>query len=96
MSFIKLGERLDQRLYSAQRSKLREKFGVSNNVPVLEDEVSKPKLIGENGGWFTRGGTPIHAPSSYAKSGWSNMVYQTSTQVIVVPKGTKFAQRFEK
>ena len=72
---------------SAQRSQIRRIVGRSrcNNIPVVViPGTDKPELTGESGGWFTRGGTPIDHPSAYSRRGWSNMVYQRSTERIFV------------
>jgi len=45
---------------------------------------SRPHYTGEGFGFYTRGGTYIQHPSSYSKSGWSNMVYHSSTLTIEV------------
>lgn len=82
MSWANTGERADAKI----RTKIREKFGAPNNVPVIEADVICPMLIGESGGFFTKGGTRISHPSAYAKKGFSNMCYICSTYVIKVPK----------
>ena len=54
-------------------------------VPViLTDGDYAPTVSGTRGGFYTRGGTPIAHPSAYAKKGFSNMVYHTSTRQIHV------------
>ena len=72
---------------SRQRSAIRAAVRRSrcNNIPVIVIPGNdKPELTGESGGWFTRGGTPISHPSAYSRRGWSNMVYQRSTERIFV------------
>lgn len=44
---------------------------------VAGDDV--PYEAGESYHWRTRGGRVVHHPSAYAKSGWSNLVYEHST-----------------
>jgi hypothetical protein len=57
----------------------------SNSVPVvLVPGDQAPILTGESGGYYTIGGTPIRHPSAYAKRGWSNMQYCTSTESVDV------------
>lgn len=80
--------KLAERLIAKKRTKIRLQFNVPNNVPVYEEDVPEPKIVGSRGGWFTRGGKPIHFPSAYSKKGRSNMVYQCSTRTIIVPIGT--------
>ena len=59
----------------------------NNNVPIyVIDGDQPPKAYGSKGGWFTRGGSRIDHPGSYAKSGWSNMVYRTDGRKIKVGK----------
>jgi hypothetical protein len=55
----------------------------SYNIRII-DGNQPPTLIGEYGCYKTRGGRYIRHPSSYAKLGWSNMVYVKSTHHIVV------------
>jgi hypothetical protein len=70
----------------------KEIFGPSylsyNFVPItFIDNNDPPRLTGESGGHFTKGGSPISYPSTYSKIGWSNMVYRASTLHIVVGRG---------
>lgn len=44
----------------------------------------QPILTGEGFSWKTRGGRTIYHPNSYAKRGWSNMVYSPSTRRVEV------------
>lgn len=81
----KLGEKLDTRHKQTARHLLRSLIGVSNNVPIVVEDVTEPKLTGSYGGWFTKGGDPIRHPSAYAKRGRSNMVYKRSTLKITIP-----------
>ncbi len=53
---------------------------------VVEDGNNSPRWEGDTFGFKTRGGRKIYHPSSYAKKGWSNMVYSPSTRHIVVGK----------
>lgn len=56
------------------------------NLPVSIVEYGNvPKITGEAGGYFTKGGTPIRYPSAYSKTGWSNMQYICSTVSLDVP-----------
>jgi hypothetical protein len=72
---------LDPRL----RRKIREHFNVHNQcVPVCIGDATEK--TGKMGGWFTCGGRPIRHPSTYAKSGWSNMVYECDTREITITK----------
>lgn len=58
-----------------------------NYVPItFLNDGSPPKLTGKRGAHFTMGGSPIDHPSSYRKTGWSNMTYRTSTFSISVGK----------
>ncbi|RLB70464.1 MAG: hypothetical protein DRH04_03525 [Deltaproteobacteria bacterium] len=73
---------------------VRRAAGVKNqSVPVLvaDNEGHKPLVLGTPGGWFTRGGTPIHAPTTYRNQGWSNMVYECDDRQIIV--GEKWITR---
>jgi hypothetical protein len=88
MSWIKLGERLDEEVKRKERVKYRQMFGVGNHVPVVEADVDKPTLTGRIGGWRTKGGTPIQYPSAYSKKGWGNMMYFASTLQILIPRKT--------
>ena len=64
----------------------RNLVNVPNNVPIVPvDQDQEIKITGKRGGTFTRGGTRILHPTTYAKSGWSNMVYKTDTRKIEVP-----------
>ncbi len=87
MSWVRTAENLEAREAAHKRALIRVKFGVSNHVPVEEADVESPVLHGSEGGWFTKGGTPISHPSAYAKRGWSNMTYESSTRIIFVPMG---------
>ena len=71
---------------SRQRTAVRSIFGVPNSVPVLviPDGHLAPRLLGRRGGHFTRGGARIAHPGAYARRGWSNMVYRTSSRRIAV------------
>lgn len=40
---------------------------------------SAPQLAGESYYWETRGGRRINHPGAYARSGWSNMSYVSSS-----------------
>lgn len=67
----------------AGRTWLRRYAGLSSSdtsaTIVLVDGCSAPRVIGERGGHFTRGGARILHPSAYSRRGWSNMIYQTSS-----------------
>jgi len=87
-SWSNLAIRLDAREQSAMRTDLRSRFGVSSAVPVIESaDCNAPKLTGTRGGHFTCGGMRIRFPGAYSRSGWSNMVYICTSQVITVPIG---------
>ena len=70
------------------RTAVRRVFGLENNrgVPVKIAQWSnmEPRIYGEKGGHFTRGGSKIWHPSAYSRKGWSNMVYHCSTRFIIV------------
>lgn len=85
MGWLSIAEREDAK----DRTKIRAIFRVTAHVPIIEDNVDKPTLDGESGGWFTKGGTPISHPSAYSKKDFSNMVYERSSLTIRVPKGFK-------
>ena len=85
MSWVKLGEKLDEQVQVKKRQEIRRKFGATVHVPIVLAEVDKPTIDGSYGGWFTKGGTPISHPSAYSRSGWSNMTYECSTRRILVP-----------
>jgi hypothetical protein len=53
---------------------------------VVDDSDSHPHIEGEGWSWRTRGGRIIRHPTSYARVGWSNMVYSPSNRRIVVGK----------
>ena len=79
----------DRILDSRLRAAIRRHFSVSNQCVPIEvlDHIDLPKpngVEGDPGGWFTRGGTPIHSPNAYAKSGWSNMTYLTDGRIITI------------
>lgn len=77
----------------------RKQVNAPKNCPVnISDEATSIDLVGEPGGWFTKGGTPITYPNAYAKSGWSNMKYIPSTISVEVPvsEAIKFAERYPK
>jgi len=83
----KLGSKIDSKILSSKRRLIREKFGVSNSVPVIfEENIEKPTLEGYQGGWYTKGGKKIRFPSAYSKIGMSNMVYKRSTLLIRAAK----------
>ena len=72
---------------STIRTFIRAQFNLqtTTSVPVeVIDGHLPPKLLGTRGGHFTRGGTRIRHPGAYARFGWSNMVYRTSSRRIVV------------
>ena len=83
----KLGSKIDSKILSRKRRLIREKFGVSNSVPVIfEENIEKPTIEGYRGGWYTKGGARIRYPSAYSKKGMSNMVYKKSTFLIKAVK----------
>lgn len=82
-------QKMIQRLDAKDRTTIRKMFGAPNNVPVIEADVTEPTLVGENGGWFTSGGTRIYYPNAYAKKGRSNMRYIPSTRKILIPRKSK-------
>lgn len=67
------------RAAAGQNALTREPIVVSYLQPDLT-----PVLAGHPARYETRGGTVIDHPSSYSKSGWSNMIYKNSTLQIVV------------
>lgn len=73
-----------------QRTKCRQycRMGQNTSIPV---QVIKgdyhPNLIGYAGGHFTKSGDRIVHRGAYAKKGFSNMIYRTSTLRIVVGEG---------
>lgn len=79
---------MDSMLTPSIRQSIRKSVGIrSTGVTVtIIPGNHRPKLWGEPGGWFTRGGKPIRYPSAYSKVGFSNMVYQCSTENITVGK----------
>lgn len=87
MSWVKTAENLEAREAAHKRALIRAQFNVSNAVPVIEGEVLAPILVGSAGGHFTKSGDRISYPGAYSKKGFSNMVYKTSTQKIIVPVG---------
>lgn len=58
--------------------------GTASAIPVVVIPCGTSGIVGERGGWFTSGGTPIAHPSAYCKKGWSNAVYRTSSQELHV------------
>lgn len=69
------------------RRMVREYLGVGkcNQIPVgITEPFQFPKLTGERGGYFTRGGVRITYPSAYGRKGRSNMVYRRDTRIITV------------
>lgn len=72
----------------ALRTLLRESAGLAPTDNFAQIDVvpgdSSPDIVGERGGHYTRGGTPIRHPSAYGRSGWSNMVYRCSTLQVTV------------
>lgn len=75
------------------RQSLRHRVGIKyTGTPVtVVPGNHPPKLIGEHGGWFTCGGTPIDHPGAYASKGWSNMIYKKSSLAVVV--GERWLER---
>ncbi len=58
-----------------------------NNLSVkVVDGNKPPHITGDSWHYTTRGGRYIRHPSSYAKTGWSNMVYVYSDKHISVGK----------
>lgn len=51
------------------------------------DGDSAPVATGEGWHYETRGGTYISHPSAYSKTGWSNMVYCSSSLCVRVGRG---------
>jgi hypothetical protein len=88
MTWTKLAERIEKSILSKKRTEIRKRFSANNNVPIIEDNVNAPKLVGESGGYFTLSGNRIYFPKAYAKKGRSNMQYKRSTLEILVPFGT--------
>ena len=64
--------------------------GTPYPIRVVEGDAA-PQLAGESWGYRTRGGRVIRHPSSYARRGWSSMVYSPSTHHITV--GAEWAGR---
>jgi hypothetical protein len=57
----------------------------SNAIPVVVVAGKQPpKLEGEAGGHYTKGGTPVRHPSAYSRKGWSSLEYRSSTERVVV------------
>jgi hypothetical protein len=80
-------------LSASERASVRKNTaGVGNHVPIIiqsavtdsDGDAADWAYFGEPGGWFTKGGTPISHPGAYSRSGWSNMQYITSSEVIEV------------
>ena len=65
---------------------VRREAGINNNiVPVnIVDDSHGPIVVGEAGGYFTRGGNRIMYPSAYSKVGFSNMSYHCEIRMIYV------------
>jgi len=87
MSWLRTAENLDAREAAHKRALVRAKFNVGNHVPIEEGPVLSPVLVGSRGGHYTKSGDRISYPGAYSKRGWSNMFYQSSTQMIIVPAG---------
>lgn len=70
-----------------ERKQIRESLNIhrywSIPVVVVEGDFS-PKRKGCSYHYQTKGGTTIYYPSAYSKTGWSNMVYVSSTNRIIV------------
>ena len=64
----------------------------NNNCPVeIVGGNIKPKKVGTEWHYETKGGTWINYPGAYSTSGWSNMVYCPST--IRVQVGAKWLEK---
>jgi hypothetical protein len=59
----------------------------------IVDGDAAPKATGDSWHYETRGGTWITHPSAYSKSGWSNMVYCSSTLAVRVGREWLAARR---
>lgn len=81
--------------HSKFRKAVREAAKANSYVPVEvvdDQDLSEPEVHGEQGGYYTKGGSPIYHPNAYAKRGWSNMEYRCSTIAALTPKD--WAQEF--
>ena len=54
-----------------------------------------PKVAGDEWHYETRGGQVIAHPAAYSKSGWSNMVYCSSTRRVTVGREWLAARRIQ-
>lgn len=57
------------------------------SVEVLQESSQSPQCSGEEWHYETMGGTWIYHPSAYAKRGWSNMRYVSSSIRVEVGEG---------
>ena len=61
-------------------------------IEIVDGNVA-PRKRGDSWHYETRGGTRIDHPSAYRKSGWSNMIYCSSTRTIQVGREWLAARR---
>jgi len=70
------------------RTFIRKHVGLNKNttipVKIILEGDFQPFVVGQYGGWYTKGGRQIHYPSAYSQKGWSNMVYRCQTRTILV------------
>ena len=80
------------------RSAIKRAFGATTRngraegIPVKVVNHPESGVVGDRGGFFTRGGTRISHPSAYSKKGWSNMVYHCSSRAVEVSESYVAAQ----
>lgn len=82
-------ERLMVSTTREERKHIRQLLKITKHwsIPIVVIEGADfPKQKGTSYHYETRGGTIIYHPSSYSKTGWSNMVYMPSTNRIEVGK----------
>jgi hypothetical protein len=76
------------------RAWLRAQALAPRHVPVyVVDGSAAPVLTGEGYHYETRGGSRVYHPSAYAKRGWSNLVYCSSTISVEVGREWLAAKR---
>jgi len=73
------------RIAREYRSYVRQAAQAESYRPItVVDGAQAPRPRGDSWHYETRGGTRISHPSAYSKSGWSNMVYCSSTSRVEV------------
>lgn len=69
----------------AARRAARKLAGAHASCPVYVVEGNAaPAIAGQSYHWETRGGRRVYHPSAYARTGWSNLVYVSSTLCVEV------------